>query len=128
MHSLGIPTTRSLAVISTGEIVYRENELPGAILTRMASSHIRVEPQFASLHQEKTICQALLDYTINRHFPDIQDNQIKPCRCSIGLWNYRRSLLLIDESGLHPRSDEHRQYGDMWRSHRLRSLCIHGCF
>ena len=78
MHSLGIPTTRSLAVISTGEIVYRENELPGAILTRTASSHIRVGTfQFASLHQEKSICQALLDYTINRHFPDIQDHENK---------------------------------------------------
>lgn len=78
MNSLGIPTTRSLAVISTGEIVYRENELPGAILTRTASSHIRVGTfQFASLHQEKPICQALLDYTINRHFPDIQDHENK---------------------------------------------------
>ncbi|MGG2324691.1 protein adenylyltransferase SelO family protein, partial [Salmonella enterica] len=42
MHALGIPTTRSLAVVSTGEPVYRETVLPGAVLTRVAASHIRV--------------------------------------------------------------------------------------
>ena len=42
MHALGIPTTRSLAVVTTGETVFRETELPGAILTRVAASHLRV--------------------------------------------------------------------------------------
>jgi len=75
MHSLGIPTTRSLAVVSTGETVYREEELPGAILNRIASSHIRVGTfQFAALHQEKTISQSLMDYTIDRHFPESKDH------------------------------------------------------
>ena len=75
MNSLGIPTTRSLAVVSTGETVYREDELPGAILNRIASSHIRVGTfQFAALHQEKTISQSLLDYTIDRHFPESKDH------------------------------------------------------
>jgi len=75
MHSLGIPTTRSLAVVSTGETVYREDELPGAILNRIASSHIRVGTfQFAALHEEKTISQSLLDYTIDRHFPESKDH------------------------------------------------------
>ena len=56
MHALGIPTTRSLAVVTTGEKVYRENELPGAILTRIARSHIRVGTfEYASLHEDKTI-------------------------------------------------------------------------
>ena len=78
MHSLGIPTTRSLAVVSTGETVYREDELPGAILNRIASSHIRVGTfQFAALHQEKTISQSLLDYTIDRHFPESNDHENK---------------------------------------------------
>ena len=54
MHALGIPTTRSLAVVKTGEIVYREQELTGAILTRTASSHIRVGTfEFASLQDDK---------------------------------------------------------------------------
>ena len=78
MHSLGIPTTRSLSVVSTGETVYREDELPGAILNRIASSHIRVGTfQFAALHQEKTISQSLLDYTIDRHFPESKDHENK---------------------------------------------------
>lgn len=78
MHSLGIPTTRSLAVVSTGETVYREDELPGAILNRIASSHIRVGTfQFAALHQDKTISQSLLDYTIDRHFPESKDHENK---------------------------------------------------
>ena len=79
MHFLGIPTTRSLAVITTGEKVYRENELPGAILTRLAGSHIRVGTfEFASLHQDKTITQDLLDYLVDRHFPEIKEKENQP--------------------------------------------------
>ncbi len=79
MHGLGIPTTRSLAVVATGETVYRENELPGAILTRIAGSHIRVGTfEFASLHEDKTITQALLDYLIDRHFPSLNYKENKP--------------------------------------------------
>jgi len=78
MHALGVPTTRSLTVVATGEMVYRETELPGAILTRIAGSHLRVGTfEFASLHEDKAITQALLDYLIDRHFPQIKekDNQ-----------------------------------------------------
>jgi len=76
MHTLGIATTRSLAVATTGERVMRENELPGAILTRIAGSHIRVGTfEFASLHEDKAITQALLDYLINRHFPSIKNKE-----------------------------------------------------
>ena len=76
MHALGIPTTRSLAVVTTGEKVYRENDLPGAILTRIASSHLRVGTfEFASLHEDKSITQALLDYLVDRHFPVIKEKE-----------------------------------------------------
>jgi uncharacterized protein YdiU (UPF0061 family) len=76
MHALGIPTTRSLAVVKTGEKVYRQNELPGAILTRIASSHIRVGTfEFASLHKKNTITEPLLDYLINRHFPSLNQKK-----------------------------------------------------
>jgi uncharacterized protein YdiU (UPF0061 family) len=79
MHALGIPTTRSLAVVATGETVYRENELPGAILTRVAGSHLRVGTfEFASLHEDKAITRALLDYLIDRHFPTIKEKENKP--------------------------------------------------
>ncbi len=79
MHSLGIPTTRSLAVVTTGETVYRDKELTGAILTRIARSHIRVGTfEFAALQQNKAITRALLDYLINRHFPEIREEENTP--------------------------------------------------
>jgi len=79
MHALGIPTTRSLAVVSTGETVYRETELPGAILARIAGSHIRVGTfEFASLQGDKAVTQALLDYLIDRHFPKIKEKENQP--------------------------------------------------
>ncbi|WP_017753944.1 protein adenylyltransferase SelO [Calidifontibacillus oryziterrae] len=72
MHALGIPTTRSLAVVTTGEVVIRETDLPGAILTRVASSHIRVGTfQYASVWGTTEELKALADYTIHRHFPEI---------------------------------------------------------
>ena len=79
MHALGIPTTRSLAVVTTGEKVYRETELTGAILTRVASSHIRVGTfEFTSLQEDKKVTRALLDYLIDRHFPEIKEKENKP--------------------------------------------------
>lgn len=78
MQALNIPTTRSLAVVTHGEQVYRETTLPGAILTRVASSHIRVGTfQFAALKEDEETIQALLDYTIKRHYPEIKEEQNK---------------------------------------------------
>jgi uncharacterized protein YdiU (UPF0061 family) len=72
MHALGIPTTRSLAVTTTGEPVYRDKVLQGAILTRVALSHIRVGTfQFASSLHDVDAVKTLADYTLNRHFSDI---------------------------------------------------------
>lgn len=71
MHGLGIPTTRSLAVVSTGEPVIRETALPGAILTRVAASHIRVGTfQYAARWGTIEDLRALADYTLERHFPE----------------------------------------------------------
>ena len=79
MHALNIPTTRSLAVVTNGEQVYRETPLPGAILTRVASSHIRVGTfQYAALQQDRETIEALLDCTIKRHPPHIEEKQNKP--------------------------------------------------
>ncbi|TQR15550.1 protein adenylyltransferase SelO [Psychrobacillus soli] len=72
MHGLGIPTTRSLAVVSTGEPVIRETGLPGSILTRVAASHIRVGTfQYAARWGTKEDLCALADYTLERHFPEV---------------------------------------------------------
>ncbi|MEM8784188.1 MAG: YdiU family protein [Planctomycetota bacterium] len=74
MHGLGIPTTRSLAVIVTGEPVYRETELPGAVLTRVADSHLRVGTfEYAARFVGPDAVQALADYAIARHFPEVRD-------------------------------------------------------
>jgi len=71
MHGLGIPTTRSLAVVTTGEPVYRETVLPGAVLTRVAASHIRVGTfQYAAGGGTIDDLRALADYTWNRHYAD----------------------------------------------------------
>ncbi|MED1799219.1 protein adenylyltransferase SelO [Brevibacillus porteri] len=76
MHGLGIPTTRSLAVVTTGESIYRESELPGAILTRVAASHIRVGTfQFAARWCSIEDLRALADYTLQRHFPEIETEE-----------------------------------------------------
>jgi serine/tyrosine/threonine adenylyltransferase len=72
MHALIIPTTRSLAVVTTGEITYRETKLPGAILTRVAASHIRVGTfQYASRWGTEEDLRTLADYTIGRHYPQL---------------------------------------------------------
>jgi uncharacterized protein YdiU (UPF0061 family) len=72
MQALGIPTSRSLAVVSTGDPVYRERVLPGAVLTRVASSHLRVGTfQWAAAHRDVPALRALADYTIQRHYPDV---------------------------------------------------------
>ena len=78
MHALNIPTTRSLAVVTNGEKVYRETGLPGAILTRIASSHIRVGTfEYAALQQDKGTIQKLVNYTIDRHYPWIKEEHNK---------------------------------------------------
>ena len=73
MHHLGVPTTRSLAVVTTGEDIIRETYLPGAILTRVASSHIRVGTfELVAAKQNRQLLKKLLDYTVNRHMPEIK--------------------------------------------------------
>jgi uncharacterized protein YdiU (UPF0061 family) len=70
MHALGIPTTRSLAVATTGELVLRDAPLAGAVLTRVAASHIRVGTfQFAAAVEDDRLLPALLDHAIARHDP-----------------------------------------------------------
>ena len=75
MNGLNIPTTRSLVVVKTGENIQRETSLQGAILTRVASSHLRVGTfQYIAARQKKDELKTLLDYTINRHYPEIKSS------------------------------------------------------
>ncbi len=74
MHALGIPTTRALAAVSTGKPVYRDRQLPGAVLTRVASSHIRVGTfQYFAARGDLEAVERLSDYVVHRHFPDARD-------------------------------------------------------
>ena len=74
MHALGIPTTRALAVVTTGEPVFREEALPGAVLARVAASHIRVGTfEFFAAQQDTANTRKLADYTIARHYPQAAD-------------------------------------------------------
>jgi len=76
MHGLRIPTSRSLAVVTTGESITRETELPGAILTRVATSHLRVGTfQYAAKWGALADLKTLADYTIKRHFPSIETDE-----------------------------------------------------
>ena len=79
MHALGIPTTRSLAVVATGEEVWRSEPLPGAVLTRVAASHIRVGTfEWAGAAGDEVAVRALTDYTLRRHFPELVDAENPP--------------------------------------------------
>jgi uncharacterized protein YdiU (UPF0061 family) len=79
MHALGIPTTRSLAVAATGEEVWRETPQPGAVLTRVAASHIRVGTfEWASAQGDQALLRALVDYTVRRHYPNLAEAENPP--------------------------------------------------
>jgi protein adenylyltransferase len=72
MHALGVPTTRTLAAVTTGELVYRETRLPGAVLTRVAASHARVGTfQYFAARDDDEAVRLLADYVIARHYPEV---------------------------------------------------------
>ncbi|AFG37058.1 protein adenylyltransferase SelO [Spirochaeta africana] len=75
MHALGVPTTRSLAAVATGEPVYREAPLPGGVLTRVAASHIRVGTfEYFAARGDIEALQLLADYAIERHYPEAAES------------------------------------------------------
>ena len=76
MQALDIPTTRSLAAVTTGEPVYRETELPGAVLTRVARSHVRIGTfEYFSARGDTEALRVLSDYVITRHYPEAADEE-----------------------------------------------------
>ena len=129
MHALGIPTTRALAVVATGEQVWREAMLPGAVLVRVAASHLRVGTfQYAAARGDSALLRRLADHAM-RPSPPARGRGGQPvprvlrgCRRRPGIAD--RSL---DARRVHPRRHEHRQHDDLRRDHRLRPLRVHGC-
>jgi uncharacterized protein YdiU (UPF0061 family) len=78
MHALGIPTTRALAAVTTGEKIVRNGFEPGAILTRVASSHLRVGTfQFFAARQDTEKVRQLADYAIKRHYSEFENSENK---------------------------------------------------
>jgi uncharacterized protein YdiU (UPF0061 family) len=96
MHALGIPTTRSLAVVTTGEQVVREDLLPGAVLARVAASHIRVGTfeYFAARDDHDAVAQ-LLDYVITRHYPEARGAEV-PALAVLEAVAQRQAALIAD--------------------------------
>jgi uncharacterized protein YdiU (UPF0061 family) len=79
MFNLGVPTTRSLAAVATGERVYRETPLPGAVLTRVASSHLRVGTfEYFGRRRDVDSLQLLVDYALSRHYPERRGTEFAP--------------------------------------------------
>ena len=96
INALNIPTTRSLAVVKTGEKVVRENLLEGAILTRVASSHLRVGTfQYIAARQNIEDLNTLVDYTIERHYPQIKSSKTKALDL-LNLVMEKQCLLVVD--------------------------------
>jgi uncharacterized protein YdiU (UPF0061 family) len=96
MHALRIPTTRSLAVVTTGEKVFREGALPGAVLTRVAASHIRVGTfQYFAARGDSDGVRELLEYVIARHYPDARNAQV-PAIAVLKEVVQRQSALIAD--------------------------------
>ena len=76
MHVLGVPTTRALAAVASGEVVYRDDAMPGAVFTRVASSHLRIGTfQYIAAQGEPEHIQQLADYVIARHYPSCQEQE-----------------------------------------------------
>ena len=96
MHALGVATTRSLAVVLTGEGVARERVLPGAVLTRVASSHLRVGTfQYAAALRDPAALRALLDYALRRHAPEAARAQ-RPALAFFDVVMERQIALIVD--------------------------------
>ena len=95
MHNLNIPSTRSLAVAKTGEKIMRDTFLEGAILTRVALSHIRVGTfQYIAARDKKDELEILLKYVINRHYPKLINSKNKAIDLLINLMNEQTDLVV----------------------------------
>ena len=125
MHALGIPTTRALAAVATGATVQRAQILPGAILTRVAASHLRVAPSSTS-PPEATItrCAGLADYAITRHDVALASTPPLPGSAAGGGRAPGFVGRPLDGRGLYPRRHEHRQHDDLRRNDRLRPFAL----
>ena len=110
MHALGIPTTRSLAVVTTGESIIRETDLPGAIMTRVAASHLRFGTfQYVAKWGTDEELRALADYALQRHFPEVETDDSRYLALLQGV--IKRQAALVAQMAIgwfYPWSNEYR--------------------
>ena len=100
MAAMGVPTTRSLAVVATGEEIWRETKLPGAVLARVAASHLRVGTfQFFAARNDQAQVKALADYAIARHYPELAQAE-NPYLALLDAVIARQARLIADWMGL----------------------------
>lgn len=100
MHALGVPTSRALGAVTTGDTVYRDSALPGAILTRVASSHIRVGTvQFFASRKDTEALQLLCDHVIERHYPEAAEHA-NPVQAMLGAVIEAQAQLIARWQGL----------------------------
>jgi uncharacterized protein YdiU (UPF0061 family) len=100
MHALGIPTTRALAVVATSEPVFRETELPGAVLTRVARSHVRIGTfEYFSARRDTDAVKRLADYVIARHYPEAETDE-RPYRALLDSVIDRQARLIAQWLGV----------------------------
>ncbi|MSU68989.1 MAG: YdiU family protein [Opitutaceae bacterium] len=101
MHALGIPTTRSLAVVATGEEVWRQDGArPGAVLTRVAASHLRVGTfEWVAVRRDEAAKKALVKYTLERHYPELMGAPY-PARALLGAVIERQARLIAQWVGV----------------------------
>lgn len=96
LYALGVPTSRSLAVVTSGEAVMREQPLPGAIVTRVAASHLRVGTfQYAAWHSNRELLPSLFAYTLKRHYPSLKD-EANPALALLQKVMERQIALLVE--------------------------------
>ena len=126
MHALGIPTTRSLAVVTTGEAVYRESPLGRGADARRGQPHPRRHDPVGRGAPGGEALRALADYTIARHYPELATAPEPYLALFDASSNARPPARPMAARRLHPRRDEHRQHGGVRRDDRLRSMRVHG--
>jgi len=97
MNALGVPTARCLAVVTTGETVFRETPLPGAVVTRVASSHLRIGTfEFFAARGNHQALKTLCNYTIERHYPELQEEGPNPYVPLINKFIERQIQLVVE--------------------------------
>ncbi|PWE34184.1 YdiU family protein [Maritimibacter sp. 55A14] len=100
MYALGVPTTRALAAVTTGEPVFREGAMPGAVLTRVAASHVRVGTfQYFAARRDMDALGALTEYVIERHYPDAAPAE-RPAQALLDAVIARQARLIAQWMGL----------------------------